>query len=174
MAVEPAAPKKAESGPAAVCQALQHIRMPKASARPASYSRKLAVIPDKPRSGADPESIIERGALRWIPGQARNDDVFPRDINMFQGSAPGNVSLLAWAFVPLSGPNGSRLRGGVLTRFGRLLTIDCICGMTVWRPQMPVPSSGRRETKGNKLTMLPIPTDGALGLVSSVASLPVQ
>jgi len=28
----------------------------------------IAVIPDKPRSGADPESIIERWALRWIPG----------------------------------------------------------------------------------------------------------
>jgi hypothetical protein len=32
-------------------------------------SRNNAVIPDKPRSGADPESIIERRrAIRWIPG----------------------------------------------------------------------------------------------------------
>ena len=36
------------------------------------------VIPDKPLSGADPESIVERNALRWIPGLpsvARNDEV---------------------------------------------------------------------------------------------------
>jgi hypothetical protein len=26
------------------------------------------VIPDKPRSGAGPESIVEHSALRWIPG----------------------------------------------------------------------------------------------------------
>jgi hypothetical protein len=44
--------------------------------------QKRAVIPDKPRSGADPESIEGRGALRWIPGQARNDEVFPREISM--------------------------------------------------------------------------------------------
>lgn len=33
-----------------------------------------AVIPDKLRSSAAPESIEGRIACRWIPGQARNDD----------------------------------------------------------------------------------------------------
>ena len=37
--------------------------------------RNIRVIPDKPRSGADPESIIGLRALRWIPGPARNDGV---------------------------------------------------------------------------------------------------
>jgi len=40
----------------------------------AGFSWNRAVIPDKPQGGADPESIIRRCALRWIPGQARNDD----------------------------------------------------------------------------------------------------
>ena len=31
-------------------------------------------------SGADPESIEGREALRWIPGQARDDEVLPREI----------------------------------------------------------------------------------------------
>jgi len=31
------------------------------------FARNHHVIPDKPRSGADPESIVERFALRWIP-----------------------------------------------------------------------------------------------------------
>jgi len=30
----------------------------------------LTVIPDKPRSGADPESIVGFGTLRWIPGSS--------------------------------------------------------------------------------------------------------
>jgi len=33
----------------------------------------LRVIPDKRRSRADPGSIVGWCALRWIPGQARND-----------------------------------------------------------------------------------------------------
>ncbi|CAH1655307.1 hypothetical protein BOSEA31B_11210 [Hyphomicrobiales bacterium] len=34
---------------------------------------KRDVIPDKPQSGGDPETIIGRRVLRWIPGQARDD-----------------------------------------------------------------------------------------------------
>jgi hypothetical protein len=33
------------------------------------------VVPDKPQSGVDPESIEGRDSLRWIQGQARDDGV---------------------------------------------------------------------------------------------------
>jgi hypothetical protein len=39
------------------------------------------VIPDKLRSSADPGSIEKLSALRWIPGQARDDVAFPRKIS---------------------------------------------------------------------------------------------
>ena len=44
--------------------------------------RNLCVIPDKPRSGADPEAIVGWRALRWIPGQARNDGEVQRETDV--------------------------------------------------------------------------------------------
>ncbi|PZN98020.1 MAG: hypothetical protein DCF30_15180 [Hyphomicrobiales bacterium] len=57
-----------------------------------SYIRR--VIPDKLRSSADPGFIIGLdSALRWIPGQARDDDVVPRQNNMPHAVAPARISL---------------------------------------------------------------------------------
>ena len=75
--------------------------------RKGRFRKNLHVILDKLRSSADPGSIVTLGARRWIPAQARDDVVFPSDLQaLTRGREPASQRL----------PLGRRHPGEVVRR----------------------------------------------------------